>query len=141
MKPAESTQPPIICPEPKKPQARRWLVWMAAVGALVLGGVLFVFNPERSSFYPVCVFKKATGWECPTCGCLRATHQLLHGHIVRAFHLNALFVVSLPIVALLGLQTLLQKPIISKPSRLGWALLVLFLLFGVLRNLPRMSLQ
>lgn len=106
------------------------------VAGLLLAVVLFAFNPEQSSFYPICVFKKATGWSCPACGCLRASHQLLHGHIATAFHLNALFVITLPIAALLGIQGFLRKPILSKSSYVGWALLVSFVLFGVLRNLP-----
>ena len=136
MKSADSTQPPIISSYQNRPTLRRWLLWIVVAAALVVAGVLFAFNPEQSSFYPTCVFKSATGLSCPACGCLRASHQLLHGHIAAAFHLNALFVVALPIAALLGLQKLLRKPLIENTAYFGWTLLVLFVLFGVLRNLP-----
>lgn len=135
MNSADSRQPPVISAHTTL-RRHRWFVWIIGVAALVLAVVLFAFNPESSTFYPICVFKKATGWSCPACGCLRASHQLLHGHIAAAFHLNALFVIALPIGGLLAFQKIFQKPIIKKPAWLGWTLLGAFILFGILRNLP-----
>lgn len=114
----------------------------AAVGAAMLvvaAAILFNFDPVHGGFYPVCVFKKLTGFSCPACGCLRATHQLLHGHFAAAFHFNPLFVVALPFLALLGAEQLLGKNFVPKPALLGWTLLVVFVLFGILRNLPAFS--
>ncbi len=58
--------------------------------------VLFLFNPEVSSFYPTCPLNEYTGLYCPGCGTQRAAHEILHGNIAQAFSLNALFTLSLP---------------------------------------------
>jgi hypothetical protein len=132
MKSADA-QPPIIS-EHNKSKSHLWL-WMVSSVVIILAAIVFAFDPQRSGFYPICVFKKTTGWSCPACGCLRASHQLLHGHVVKAFYLNALFVIALPIAALLAVQAVLRKRIIN-PSYVGWSLLVAFVLFGIARNLP-----
>src|SRR5512138_2851634 len=76
-------------------------VWLlpAIIACFVIAGgaILFFFNPAHSSFYPFCLFYKTTGLLCPGCGGLRATHQLLHGHVPEALHLNALFVLGIPL--------------------------------------------
>lgn len=72
----------------------RWKI-LAAAGAMALAA-LFVFDPERSGFFPSCPFLQLTGWKCPGCGSQRAVHALLHGELVAAFGFNALLVVSIP---------------------------------------------
>lgn len=133
----DNDQPPRI--ELNRMKHRLFAFSAAAVVFVVAAAILFLFDPVHSSFYPTCVFKKLTGWSCPACGCLRATHQLLHGHIAAAFHLNALYVVAIPLLALLGIEQLLRKRVVKKPPFLGWTLLVLFVVFGIVRNLPAFS--
>jgi hypothetical protein len=135
MNSADSSQPPVIS-EHNTTKSPRWLVWILLSAGAVLAVILFAFDPSQTSFYPICVFKKATGYSCPACGCLRASHQLLHGNIGTAFHLNALFIIAMPIGALLAFQNIFHKRIINRPAYIGWTLLVLFVLFGILRNLP-----
>ncbi|WP_186991081.1 DUF2752 domain-containing protein [Constantimarinum furrinae] len=68
---------------------------------LILGGgfvFYFLFNPADHSFFLPCPFKLITGYDCPGCGSQRAIHQLLHGNIVAAFHLNPLLILSLPLI-------------------------------------------
>ncbi len=107
---------------------------------LALAGivVLFCFDPAHYRLYPTCVLHQVTGLYCPGCGALRAGHQLLHGHPVTALHYNALFVLSLPLLAWC-IARVIQKGWASlpqiKPSWL-WLALALVLLFGLLRNLP-----
>ena len=48
----------------------------------------------------MCPFKLLTGWDCPACGGLRAVNDLAHGHIGAAFHSNAVFVASVPLLVL-----------------------------------------
>ena len=60
------------------------LVVVGAAGAWVL----YTFAPTAYGFYPRCVFKSATGWDCPGCGTTRALHHLLHGRFAEAFHYN-----------------------------------------------------
>lgn len=41
-----------------------------------------------------------TGYKCPGCGSQRATHALLNGQLIEAFKFNAIFVLSLIIIAI-----------------------------------------
>ena len=120
---------------------RNW-IWIGIAAALVAAVVLFFFNPSQHGFYPRCFFKMVTGLDCPGCGGLRATHQLLHGHMRAALELNPLFVVSLPLLAYFAARSVIQyftgrawpQPF-RKPAWL-WAAGAVVLAFGVLRNLP-----
>ena len=70
-------------PVPPKISAPPSLTAFAAIvlGATALGAgaVVFFFNPSTHGFYPVCLFHKLTGWNCPGCGGTRAAYALLHG--------------------------------------------------------------
>jgi len=113
---------------------------LAAIGAAC--ALLFALDPARSPLYPRCVFHLLTSLYCPGCGSLRALHQLLHGHVLTAFGLNALVVLSLPFVAyglaasVLRWAGLKPLPRVHVPAWAGWALLGAVVAFGVLRNLP-----
>jgi Protein of unknown function (DUF2752) len=106
----------------------------------IAGGLLFWVDPARSPDFPACLFHKYTGLLCPGCGSLRAMHQLLHGRLEAALHLNALLVLSLPFLGVWAFLTLRRQwlhqpaPGITKPW-FFWAVGVV-LLFGILRNLP-----
>jgi hypothetical protein len=110
---------------------------LAAVGGLVL----FCFDPRRYHFYPVCFFHKTTGLLCPGCGALRATHQLLHGHVAAAFCFNPMLVVFLPLLLWFGAKYSLQQArnqpvtIDVRPLWL-WLALGAVLVISVLRNFP-----
>jgi len=137
--PAETTQgvPPVIA---LKRHRWRWLWWIGAPALAITLGLLFAYNPAHHSFYPFCTFHRVTGWQCPGCGGLRATHHLLHGDIVTAFRFNPLVVMALPIVAGFVLWRWQWArgggPGIRAQARWGWAILVVLLVFWVVRNLP-----
>ena len=107
----------------------------------VVGLILFFFNPAQHAFYPQCFFHRWTGWQCPGCGGLRATHQLLHGNFAEAFRLNSLFIFLLPIGAWFGLREIVWQlrgkklPAIFARPGWGWFLLGLAIIFTILRNL------
>lgn len=109
----------------------------AAAGAFVL----FAFDPARHGFYPFCMFYRCSGLLCPGCGSLRAAHELLHGHVTAALHLNILFVLMLPVVGWLTAQLLVAK-FSNRPLELRirpawcWAGMIVLIIFSVLRNLP-----
>ena len=109
-----------------------------AVAALF---ILFLFDPTTHTFYPQCMLHKITGWYCPGCGVLRATHELLHGNVAKAFSFNAMFVVSLPLVLAYGVNWWLRKRsgkagILMLQLAWIWAGACAIVVFGVLRNLP-----
>ena len=109
--------------------------------AAVAGLSLFCFDPRQYHFYPVCFFHQTTGLLCPGCGALRATHQLLHGHLAAAFRLNPVLVLSLPFLLWFGARFGLQNAR-RQPFSLGlrpvwlWLVLAAVLVVSVLRNLP-----
>jgi len=103
---------------------------------------LYIFNPVSSFIYPPCPFHALTGFHCPGCGSLRALHQLLHGHLSKAFGLNPLMVLSLPFLGysflshFLGGITGKSLPKVFIPAFYIWFLLGVILLFWMLRNIP-----
>ena len=106
--------------------------------------MVFFFNPAAHGFYPVCLFHKLTGLNCPGCGMTRALYALLHGNFLLALHDNALFVFALATLALRSMwfaaKRIFRKPLRNffEPKNL-WVLLAVALAFGVLRNLPVFS--
>ena len=109
-----------------------------AVG-IVVALVYFFLDPTRVAIFPPCLFHQVTGLDCPGCGAQRALHQLLHGHIIAAIRLNAMFVVSLPLFAWIGLRFLargLRHEPIHPASRWWSVYLAAWIIFGILRDLP-----
>ena len=118
------------------------VLWLGIAAGALSALVLFFFNPAEHGFYPRCFFKMSTGLDCPGCGGLRATHQLLHGHLAEAFALNPLFVVAIPVTAMVLLLKFAEKSTGRKYLRLFSATTTISLCtavvvaFGVLRNVP-----
>jgi hypothetical protein len=115
-----------------------------AAAVLGSGAVLFFFNPSTHGFYPVCLFHKLTGLNCPGCGGTRAAYQLLHGHLLNALRDNALFILALVALAVRGAwfaaRKISRRPAtLAVPPKALWAFLVLAMAFSVLRNLPAFS--
>lgn len=109
-------------------------------GAVLLG-LLWWFDPAEANL-PLCSFHAITGLDCPGCGATRATHELLHGRFLAALHYNALWVLSLPLVAYLAVSELrVSSGRTSLPGDLArrtwfWMLVVaIAIAFSVLRNL------
>jgi Kef-type K+ transport system membrane component KefB len=113
------------------------------LGATAIGVVatVFFFNPSTHGFYPVCLFHSLTGLNCPGCGMTRALYALLHGNFLLALKDNALFVLTLPVLAVWCARFVLRKikkqPVTFNASpKFLWTFLVAAFVFAVLRNLP-----
>ena len=82
------------------PSSRRGRLFGAlGTGALLAGGLAYVgfADPHDPDFlFPACPFKALTGWNCPACGGLRMTHDLLHGDFAAAVVDNVFLLVGLP---------------------------------------------
>ncbi len=91
----------MIEPDPRASAAPKKII--AAGSAVLLAGSLayigFADPHKPDSVYPQCPFKFLTGWNCPACGGLRMTHDLLHGHLSAAIYDNAFALVVIPLVA------------------------------------------
>jgi hypothetical protein len=109
-------------------QAKLALVMAATVGAALM---LFLFDPARCAFYPVCLFHRITGLDCPGCGATRALHALLHGHVRDAFALNPLLVAGLPV---LGLGVMFRERLLPLRSLWSGLIVAVVVAFWILRN-------
>ena len=109
-----------------------------AAGALGLGALAYVGlgNPHQpGSLFPPCPFKLLTGWNCPGCGGLRMTHDLLHGEFSAAVVDNVYLLIGLPLLAVWSLwQARRGRPVLS-PVLLVM-LVVTATAWTVVRNLP-----
>ncbi len=121
-----------------KPAAWKLLLPLVPLGC----ALLFLFDPARTSLFPPCPFKLATGLDCPGCGTLRAAHELLRGNPATAFGLNPLSVIALPVVLGLVVWNAVRvqrgRPAINLPvpDHAPWTVGGLLLAYGVARNLP-----
>jgi len=126
---------------PPRPRHAWWLVPVA----ILAGAVLFLlwWVDPRQVALPLCALHQMTGLHCPGCGATRATHELLHGHLLPALRDNALWVLSLPLVlyavASETRRTVWGRALWGDPARRPrlFALIVaVAVVFGVLRNVP-----
>jgi hypothetical protein len=110
----------------------------AGTGVLLAGAVGYIglVDPHNSnSAYPLCPFKWLTGWNCPFCGGLRMTHDLLHGDLVASINDNVFLLVGIPLLA--GwLLTRRRHGQAMLPMPAVLAIAVVAMAWTVLRNLP-----
>ena len=118
-------------------EMRTAVVGATAVLTLLGSTVLRVFQPE--SLWP-CVFHAVTGLHCPGCGLTRMLHALVHGDVARAWSMNPLAMIALPLLATMLAQWWLARPLLpawlDRNAHDGRVWIVALIAFGVLRNLP-----
>lgn len=118
--------------------APRRLYGALGTGAVLAGALAYVgiADPHRPGFaFPVCPFKALTGWNCPACGGLRMTHDILHGDLGAAVVDNAFLLVGLPmLLAWLLLRWRSGKPLMDTPAVV--VIVVAAITWTVVRNLP-----
>ena len=106
--------------------------------ALGLGALTYIgtVDPHRpGSVFPACPFKLLTGWNCPACGGLRMTHDLLHGDLAGAAVDNAFLLIGLPLLGLWWLWRRRRKQPAFPPAVIA-VLVVAAIGWTVVRNLP-----
>jgi hypothetical protein len=72
------------------------------VGVFFAGGLALSALYATSGLGLPCPFRLLTGWDCPLCGGTRMGDALLHGDVPAAFGFNALALVGLVILGVLG---------------------------------------
>jgi hypothetical protein len=115
------------------------LIWLTlAAGATYI----FIFEPGKSGFFPVCPFRALTGFTCPGCGTTRGLHKLFHGDVIGAFQLNPLMLVLFPILLYVLIRytsaTMRGRSINMNQldAKYIWVLFAVVLSFWIFRNTP-----
>lgn len=106
--------------------------------ALVCGALAYVgfLDPHRpGAVFPPCPFRLLTGWNCPGCGGLRMTHDLLHGDLAAAAADNIFLLLGVPALTAWVVLSRLRGQQVS-PLRLLTVTVAAALVWTVVRNLP-----
>lgn len=118
---------------------------LAVAACCTVGAVLLRWrDPHEGGAWGRCPTAFLTGYACPLCGGMRAVNDLTHADLVGAFHSNALFVVTLPVLLAWWLLTVRDRwrgsprpgawPV--NDARVLRVVIVLAAVFTVVRNLP-----
>ena len=123
---------------------RQRLLTLGALGAVT--AYVAAVDPSEAGVWPPCPSRVLLGIDCPGCGGLRGTHDLLRGDVVAAMDHNLLVPVILAVAGLALALWLL--PLVGRPARrlapprwLATAAVVVVTAFTVLRNLPVPALE
>ena len=104
-----------------------------AVGALTYIGLVDPHQP--GALFPACPFKLLTGWDCPACGGLRMTHDLLHGNLSAAVVDNVFLLIGLPLLAVWSVWRRRRGRRVFTPMALI-VITISAIAWTVLRNVP-----
>lgn len=138
--------PPVPAPAAVVTRGQR-LARVAALAAAA-GATAYVgfTDPSEGGAYPLCPSRMLFGVDCPACGGLRGTHDLLNGDLAGALGHNLLLPALLAVVAVT--VALWMRPLIGRPARpvrtprwLITAGATVAVAFTVLRNLPIAGLE
>jgi len=137
----------IVQPEIRdsRPRLRRMVAPAVATGAVAAGlAYLAVVDPNEPGHYPLCPTRALFGLDCPGCGIMRGTHDLITGNPAGALDHNIALVVLVPLALLLWLGWLRRSwtghaaAVTARQTRRRTAILVIGLIamvvFGVVRN-------
>lgn len=123
-------------PSPTPTRTPRYVV--LGTGGVFVAALAYIgiADPHRPGFLaPLCPFKAVTGWDCPGCGGLRMTHDLLHGDVAAAVADNVFLLVGLPLLAAwVILRRRRHKTVMPLPAIIVIA--VAMISWTVVRNVP-----
>ena len=114
-----------------------------AAGVLAASAYVYAVDPNEPGHYPLCPTRWLLGVDCPACGMLRGTHDLLHGDVAGAADHNLLLFAVLPALVVLwalwfrqawrGYRPPLTRGQARRRDRILIGGLVIVLAFGVIR--------
>jgi hypothetical protein len=117
-----------------------------ATGVGVLGGLgyLAAVDPNTPGHYPLCPTQALFGLDCPGCGALRGTHDLITGNVAGGLDHNVLLIVFLPLAVVLwgrwvvrawrGRTPAVSRAVFQRRTTVMITVLVAVLAFGIVRN-------
>jgi hypothetical protein len=120
---------------PEGATARAGLI---ATGVALAGALTYIglADPHRPGFlFPACPFKALTGLDCPGCGGLRMTHDLLNGDLGAAVVDNVFLLVALPALAV-WLVVRWRRGVKLMPMAATATVIVAAVVWTVVRNWP-----
>ena len=120
----------------------RGRIAMALGAGLVYVALVDPHNPR--AVMPRCPTKHVTGLDCPACGTLRLTHDLLHADLRAAVHDNPFLLVCSPMLGALlwrGLRARRRGHAAPVPPRTAYAIAGLAAVWMVVRNLDAWPLK
>ena len=127
-------------------RSERLFVGLFAVGTVCALPIVFLYDPSIPGTYPSCPSKwLSSAWDCPGCGTLRMLHRLLHLRFAESFAFNPASFLCLPLLAYYVLHcahaciTGRGLPRLLMPVWMPRLILVMVLVFGVARNLLKMT--
>lgn len=130
----------------RRSRRRRMLpVAATAIGAIVGTVYLRAVDPNIPGHYPGCPSQTFLGIDCPGCGGMRGTYDLLHGDVAGMLDHNILLIVAIPAL-LIGFGIWAYRAWTGRrpnptpaqqAQRSRWMVtaLIVVLAFGVVRNL------
>ena len=88
--------------KPSSPESRlRPYIAFAIIAIMaILAFIYYFFDPAETYWMPHCLWKTATGTDCPGCGSQRMAHALMHADIRKAWESNAFAFCMIPVVIL-----------------------------------------
>lgn len=127
-----------------RPRWRRMIGPMSAAAVVLAASALvYAVDPGMPGRYPVCPTQYLFGVDCPACGMLRGTHDLLHLNLAGAADHNVLMFALYPLVVVMwvlwvrqawrGYRPPLTRGQARRRDRILLAVLVAVLVFGVVR--------
>ena len=108
---------------------------------IAIGLIYIIFNSLTGIGIP-CMFHALTGLNCPGCGVSRMIISIVHLDFESAFRYNAALFVLSPVFLGLAISIIVKyiktgsQKLNKGQSAVVYALIVLLLLFGIIRNLP-----
>ncbi len=125
-----------------KDRLRRVILWAGAMAVIALAYVCLIRYFGRGLYCPIWL---ATGLYCPGCGVSRMCLRLLRLDLAGAFRANPLLLSALPLLLGLGGWHIVRYVKDGPGKTPKWeertwlALAAIFVVYGVLRNLPALG--
>ena len=121
---------------PDAVQKKILIIYGAIFGAGVLYAFLILHTPCRIP----CLFREATGLQCPGCGTSRMALALMRFDIPAAFAYNPVAFFSFPAWFLISICAFVGRPKALRSSknllRILYINIVVYMIFAIFRNLP-----